>query len=402
MGQRLSSVVRSGIYMLVASTMGYFLILVALTIPIFQSHAIYLNKLTLTWGQDVNVPEQWGFLHNQVTPFTLDTSDGEKIHAWHILPLGLYRSYENDLVTETAGIAFDITARLGFKLLRDDPESLLVLCFHGAAGTLGADWRPQVYRAMSALNPEKIHTVAIDYRGFGMSSGSPSEQGLLKDALALAKWAMEVAGIPPSRIVLASQSLGTAVSVSLAHHLATQVHQPIFFSGMVLVAPFADVELLTTTYRIGGTIPLLDPIARFPRLLEFFHRFLIDEWRTKDKLAELVRLCETSSDNSAWYDITIIHGEDDYDIPWEHSNLLYWHVVNASAPQGISYEALEHVKMASRSDLQAGGWVVDQQTHKGRLREAITKWGLHDRIMSYPAVSLAVWRAFGLGDNKII
>lgn len=35
---------------------------------------------------------------------------------------------------------------------------------------------------------------------------------------------------------------------------------------MVLVAPFANVELLTATYRVGGVIPLLSPLARFPRL----------------------------------------------------------------------------------------------------------------------------------------
>ncbi|UKZ77583.1 hypothetical protein TrVFT333_005307 [Trichoderma virens FT-333] len=78
-----------------------------------------------------------------------------------------------------------------------------------------------------------------------------------------------------------------------------------------------------------------------------------------------------SPDDSTQHDITILHAEDDYDIPWEHSNLLYWHAVNASLPHGICYEELEEEKVASRSDLQAGGWVVDQQTQKGRLQEAI-------------------------------
>ncbi|KAJ4860591.1 hypothetical protein T069G_05579 [Trichoderma breve] len=371
MGYENGLVVRSGVYALVASTVGYFLFIGVLTIPTCQNQTIYLNKVTLTWGQDVTVPEQWGFLHNQVTPFTLDTSDGETLHAWHILPLGLYRTYEKELIAEPAGIALDITSRLGFKLLREDPESLLVLYFHGAAGTLGSGWRPQSYRAMSALNQDKIHTVAIDYRGFGISSGSPSEHGLLTDALTLAKW---------------------AVNTAITH--TTQVDQPIFFSGMVLVAPFADVELLTATYRIGGTIPLLDPIARFPWLLDFFNRFIIAKWPNKNKLAELIRFCEMSSDDSARYNITIIHAEDDYDIPWKHSDLLYWHAINATLPHGISYEELEREKLASKLDLQAGGWVVKQETQKGNLREAITTWGLHDKIMSYPIVSLAISRAF--------
>ncbi|PTB64493.1 alpha/beta-hydrolase [Trichoderma citrinoviride] len=394
MGYEIGTVVKSGIYALAASTVGYFVFLGVLTIPACQNQAIYLNKITLTWGQDVNVPEQWGFLHNQVTPFMLDTSDGETLHAWHILPLDLYRNHEKELIDEPAGLALDITSRLSFKLLREDLDSLLVLYLHGAAGTLGSGWRPPSYRAMSALNPDKIHTVAIDYRGFGTSTGTPSEPGLLNDALALAKWAIEVAGIPPSRIVLFSQSLGTAVTLSLAHHLATQVANPIFFAGMVLVAPFANVEELTATYRIAGTIPLLDPIARFPWLLDFFNGFIIAKWPSTEKIAEFVRFCEMSSDDAARYDITIIHAEDDYDIPWEHSDKLYWHAVNASSPHEVSYEELEDAKAASRSDLHGGGWVVEQKTQKGYLREAISRWGLHDRIMSYPVVSLAVWRAF--------
>ena len=140
---------------------------------------IYLNRITLTWFQDVNIPEQWGFLRNQVTVFQLSTPDGEMLHAWHILPLELYRRHESELVKEPDGVMTDITQRFGFKLLRDDPDSLLVLYFHGAAGTVGSGWRPPSYRAMHAGEPGRIHTVAVDYRGFGASTGYPTEEGLV-------------------------------------------------------------------------------------------------------------------------------------------------------------------------------------------------------------------------------
>jgi abhydrolase domain-containing protein 12 len=212
-----------------------------LTVPHLQSQAIYLNSVKLTWFKDLTVPEQWGFLRNQVTAFTLKTPDQETIHAWHILPLGPYQESEQVLVEEPGGLVDDVSKRLTFQLLRDDPESLLVLYFHGAAGTLGSGWRPPSYRAMYAGSPHNIHTVAIDYRGFGSSTGSPSEDGLLTDALTVAEWVMKEAGIPPSRIAVFSQSLGTAVAISLIHHLASRP-EPILFSGVVLVAPFSDVE----------------------------------------------------------------------------------------------------------------------------------------------------------------
>ncbi|KAI9677194.1 MAG: hypothetical protein M1829_002768 [Trizodia sp. TS-e1964] len=387
------AVLLSGIYGLLALITTYILFLAALTIPAFQNQIIYLNRVTLTWFQDVSVPEQWGFLHNQVTPFTLLTRDGITLHAWHILPLGLYQQNEQQLLAEPAGIAPDITARRGFQLLREDPAALLVLYFHGAAGTLGSGWRPPSYRAMSAAAPDRIHTVAIDYRGFGSSSGAPSEDGLLTDAITLAEWAMEHAGIPPSRIVLFGQSLGVAVCISLAQHMAAQA-APTLFSGMVLVAPFADVELLTATYRVGGVLPVLDPVARFPRLLALLNTFIRSKWRSKNKIADFVRRCENMAAERARYHITVIHAEDDYDIPWSHSELIFWHAVNASLPTGISYEELQREKRESRKVLGDGGWLVERQTKKGVLRQEIAKYGLHDRIMSYPIVSLAVLRAF--------
>ena len=98
----------------------------------------------------------------------------------------LYIQNEQSLLEDPRGIAEDVIDRTAFKLLRDDPSSLLVIYLHGDAGTLGPGWRPPSYRAMSAGAPDRIHTIAMDYRGFGSSTGVPSEEGLLMDALTLA------------------------------------------------------------------------------------------------------------------------------------------------------------------------------------------------------------------------
>lgn len=67
-------------------------------VPSFQIHAFYLHRVTLTWFRDLNVPEIFGFLHNQVTPFYIETADGYQLHAWHILPLGAYRRHLSALL----------------------------------------------------------------------------------------------------------------------------------------------------------------------------------------------------------------------------------------------------------------------------------------------------------------
>lgn len=377
-----------------ALTLTYTSFIGLLTVTYFQRHAIYLHAFQMTWGQNLNVPEQWGFMRNQVTPFSLKTSDNETLHAWHILPLGLYHKHQQELCRESSGFTEDITSTLGFNLLRNDPEALLVIYFHGAGGTLGSGYRPPSYRAVSGGASQRIHVVAIDYRGFGRSTGSPSEAGLMTDALTLVDWAANVAGIPASRTVIFGHSLGTAVSTNLVRHLASQA-SPIFYAGIVLVAPFSDAETLTLTYKLVGTIPLLSPLARFPRLIKFFNSFMKDKLRSKENLANFIRISEGTKEAPP-YDITIIHAEDDWDIHWSHSEELFRCAVNATIEDEISRDALERRKEEEKSHLGAGGWTMTWHGNKGVIREEIAQYGLHDKIMSYPIVSIAVLRAFGV------
>lgn len=94
----------------------------------------------------MNTPEKWGFasLHftithigetaadlndigNQVTPFGLQTPDGESIYAWHIMPLPLYLQNEATVSTQTPGYSEDFTSTESFRLLKEDPEARVVL-----------------------------------------------------------------------------------------------------------------------------------------------------------------------------------------------------------------------------------------------------------------------------------
>ncbi|KAF4123471.1 abhydrolase domain-containing protein 12 [Geosmithia morbida] len=160
--------------------------------------------------------------------------------------------------------------------------------------------------------------------------------------------------------------------------------------------------MASTSYRVAGTVPLLEPLVKFPRLMAFLNHFIHDKWRSKDRLAEFVRLHHHQDDDGQSqsqrrrpeYHISILHGEDDYDIPWTHSDQLFWHAVSATEPTGITYEELEKEKSDTRVDLGAGGWMVERRSSRGVITEQILKNGLHDRIMGYPVVSLAIYKAF--------
>ena len=366
----------------------YATLLGLLTRPSFQANVVYLHKIQMTWFRDLNVPESFGFLRNQVTPFSIKSSDGGPLYAWHILPIELYRQHESVLTKESSGFVPNFDSRTAFKLLRDDPQARLVIHMHGAAGTVGSGYRVPNYRALSAGDPSNIHVLTFDYRGFGLSQGAPSEKGLIMDANSIVEWAMNTAGIPPSRIMIFGQSVGTAVSLGVSEHFALQ-SPPVVFAGTVLVASFSDVASLVATYRIAGTIPLLSPLARFPKLFGYLSTFIRDSWSSKDRIARYIKANE---DNNVKYRLTLIHAEDDWDIPYHHTEVLFWHAVKAMTRQDISYDDFVHKKSQSLTDLGAAGSITEWNTQKGIVREEILKTGLHDVVMGNPVVTMAVMR----------
>ena len=59
--------------------------------------------------------------------FNLTTPDGEILYAWHILPVALYSKNQKTLLLEPLGLASDAANSRAARLLRDDPESRLVI-----------------------------------------------------------------------------------------------------------------------------------------------------------------------------------------------------------------------------------------------------------------------------------
>jgi len=92
----------------------------------------------------------------------LDTADGERVIVWHVPP------------------------REGQSIF---------LYFHGNGGSLR--WRVERFRALIA---DGSGLIALSYRGYGGSSGRPTERGLVEDAAAA--YAFAIARYPAERIIL--------------------------------------------------------------------------------------------------------------------------------------------------------------------------------------------------------
>jgi abhydrolase domain-containing protein 12 len=255
---------------------------------------------------------------------------------------------------------------------------------------MGSGHRIPNYRALAAGSPERIHVLTFDYRGFGNTPGVPTEDGLIQDAIAVVDWALNVAKVPPSRILIFGQSLGTAVNMAVAEHFAMQ-HDPVIFAGHILVAPFVDLPTLATTYKIAGIIPILSPVAQHPLLFNSLSAKIRESWSTKTRIAKYVRRSEESMHQ---YRVTLIHAEDDYDIPWHHTPTLFSHAVNATSLDGVADSRLTTWKTEESQDIGAAGRVAQWRTKQGVISEHLLRYGLHDVIMGSPIVGLAAMDIF--------
>jgi abhydrolase domain-containing protein 12 len=202
-------------------------------------------------------------------------------------------------------------------------------------------------------------------------------------------WAVNEADIRPEQIVIFGQSLGSAVAVALAHELSKR-DTPVDFAGLVITASFTDVAQLTATYRLGGVIPALSPSAKLTPLFNFFTRRLHSTWDNMWRLGEFV-------ENAERYHVTLIHAEDDRDIPMEHSIRLFRETARVSergrepvADLDVGFlDRLEEKK----ASLGEGGSTTVWATPKGEIRLELVKYGVHDMITSYCVTGLAVSHA---------
>lgn len=108
------------------------------------------------------------------------------------------------------------------------PAMPTIVYFHGNASHIGN--RAGIY---SALANKGFGVLALSYRGYGKSEGTPSESGLYTDARAAIGYLTSVQEIPISHIIIYGESLGTGVSVQMATEFD--------IAGLALQAPYTSV-----------------------------------------------------------------------------------------------------------------------------------------------------------------
>jgi uncharacterized protein len=133
-----------------------------------------------------------------------------------------------------------------------------VLFLHGNAGRLS-----QRLHTLHTLHNLGHATLIIDYRGYGLSTGSPSESGLYEDADTAWKHLTAVRGIDPAKIILYGRSLGGAVASELATRQVV--------GGVILESTFTRLADVATIQYPWLPVTLLlrshfDTLAKLPHI----------------------------------------------------------------------------------------------------------------------------------------
>ena len=115
----------------------------------------------------------------------------------------------------------------GWFLPHQEAKYTLLFC-HGNGGNLSGR-----LDKILVLRQAKVNIFIIDYRGYGLSSGKPTEKGVYLDAKAGYDYLISKKNIKPEQIVLYGESLGACVVIDLASRKKVRglIAEGVFSSG---------------------------------------------------------------------------------------------------------------------------------------------------------------------------
>jgi pimeloyl-ACP methyl ester carboxylesterase len=191
-----------------------------------------------------------GTLPNQVESIFVNTKDGKELELW--------------------------------RLPTSNPAPVAVI-FHGNAGDVENFFPYQKY-----FHSIGITSYGFDYRGYGKSSGWPSEQGLKLDTRAVLDYVRERESISDKDLIIVGISIGSGP----ASFGATEFKP----GALILFSPF---------------ISLVDAVKAVP-LLEYLHPFTLYEFPVKMNVGQLSNSC-----------LIVAHGEKDNVIPFAQGREVF-------------------------------------------------------------------------------
>jgi abhydrolase domain-containing protein 13 len=168
-----------------------------------QSELIYPRALPPDARTNVPKPSQFGL--TDFEDLLIPTPDGESLSAFLIRPSN-----------------------------KQHRRPVTIIMFHGNAGNIGH----RVPIAKILAEELDCNVLMLQYRGYGLSTGTPNEKGLTIDAQTGLDYVRQRAELRDSKIVIYGQSLGGAVGIGLA----ANNHKDGQIAGIILENTFTSIR----------------------------------------------------------------------------------------------------------------------------------------------------------------
>ena len=231
------------------------------------------------------------------------------------------------------------------RMLADpsEPEPLdlssarCIVLFHGQSANVAHERKviPFYKAIMQKLSKQPTSSehpaflFAFDYRGFGTSTGTPTEKGLIQDGISAVNVILERLRISPRHVTLVGHSLGSAVATATYKYFVVNRFRreagmgeiktpPESLGGLLASAPFADAPRAIRQWREYFGIEVRPYLFGHSIYLE---HHLPDKWNNIEALDEIGR-------ESHIWDVTIAHAKDDPNIYDQNSKDMYTTLVN--------------------------------------------------------------------------
>lgn len=274
------------------------IVIVYLTIPFvlrfvrpLQDALIYVNLVDLPLFTNLSAPGELGL--KATRSFYLYHENGERIGVWQVAPINYHEGGD------------DMSEEQYTKILADGRT--IVMYMHGNTGTRAMFHRIGAYKMLISRG---YHCIAFDYRGFGDSDGSATEQGLRDDAYLVWSWIRKHA--PSSKVIIWGHSLGSSPAVHLSQDICSQPRPP---AGLVLDAPFTCMQDAAANHIFS--------LPYWPVM--FYLKYIFID-HIEEKFSTIDRISGVSCK------ILIIHGKGDFIVPYHLGRNLYEHAVANRKP----------------------------------------------------------------------
>lgn len=178
-------------------------------------------------------------LTDKITEYKLDNYTGENDfvldNSYHIQD-SLVHLFTLSSKASSESVATTISAIYIGSLSKIKTDTIIMYC-HGNKWHMDFYWqRAKLLAHVSGKN--KYGVLMVDYRGYGLSEGKPTEDGLYADVDAALQW-LKINGLSNSRLMMYGFSMGSAPACEL-----TAKPRSLTPSKIILEAPFASADVM--------------------------------------------------------------------------------------------------------------------------------------------------------------